>query len=318
MITLKPWDPSMKEDLIRICNGTEREFLSDRIPEPYTEQDADCWLDKVSKAEGIDGIYRAICLGDSVIGEISVERKPDVYRIDGEIGYFLLPRFRNRNIMTEAVNLIIPEAREQLGLVRITGLIYEQNVASRRVLEKNGFYLGSIQKKAAIKDGRMYDLCIYGKILDEEDEKTNYATLRAQISNLTQDVEDITANLANVSSLLYNNLQDVNWVGFYLAKGETLVLGPFMGKPARVYIPFGRGVCGKAAKTRETQVVPNVYSFHGYISCDGDTVSEIVIPLVKDDTVIGVLDIDSPFLDRFSDEDQKGLENVARLLEELF
>lgn len=318
MITLKPWEPSMKEDLIRICNGTEREFLSERIPEPYTERDADCWMDKVSKAEGIDGIYRAICVDDSIIGEISVERKPDVYRIDGEIGYFLLPRFRNKNIMTEAVSMIIPEARETLGLIRITGLVYETNVASRRVLEKNGFYLGSIQKKAAIKDGRMYDLCIYGKLLDEEDEKTNYATIRAQISELTQDVEDLTANLANISSLLYTTLKDVNWAGFYLAKGEQLILGPFMGNPARVYIPFGKGVCGTAAQTRETQVVPNVYSFPGYISCDGDTVSEIVIPLRKEDKVVGVLDIDSPFLDRFSEEDQKGLENVAELIEALF
>lgn len=318
MITLKPWEPSMKEDLIRICNGTERDFLSDRIPKPYTERDADCWLDKVSKTEGTDGIYRAICIDDSVIGEISVERKPNDYRIDGEIGYFLLPRFRNKNIMTEAVNMIIPEAREKLGLIRITGLVYEKNGASRRVLEKNGFHLGSIQKKAAIKDGKMHDLCIYGKLLEEDEEKTDYISLKQQISDLTQDVEDITANLANTASLLYGTMPNINWVGFYLTKGEQLVLGPFMGKPARVYIPFGKGVTGTAAQQKTVQVVANVDAYPGHIACDSNSVSEIVIPLIKNDEVVGVLDIDSPYLDRFSKEDQIGLESIADLLVSLF
>ncbi|MBQ8993434.1 MAG: GAF domain-containing protein [Turicibacter sp.] len=122
------------------------------------------------------------------------------------------------------------------------------------------------------------------------------------------------ANLANASALLNQFLEDINWVGFYLAKRNELVLGPFQGLPACIRIPFTKGVCGHAATTKETVIVKNVHEFPGHIACDGATNSEIVIPIVKDGQLIGVLDIDSPILNRFSEIDQKYLEEFVQII----
>lgn len=142
----------------------------------------------------------------------------------------------------------------------------------------------------------------------------NYETVLLQLQGLTDDESDLIANLSNAAALLNHFLDDINWVGFYLAKGQELVLGPFQGLPACIRIPFHKGVCGHAATTKQTVVVSNVHEFPGHIACDEATNSEIVIPLIKDDQLIGVLDIDSPVLNRFSEMDQDYLEQFVQIL----
>jgi L-methionine (R)-S-oxide reductase len=121
------------------------------------------------------------------------------------------------------------------------------------------------------------------------------------------------ANAANLSALIFGSLRDLNWAGFYFAEGEELIVGPFQGLPACVRIPFGRGVCGTAAAERSTQRVADVHAFDGHIACDVNSRSEIVVPLLQADRVIGVLDIDSPIPDRFDAADQAGFEALAAL-----
>ena len=145
---------------------------------------------------------------------------------------------------------------------------------------------------------------------------TDYPLLCRQLSALLEDVPHKIANLANASALLWNELSDLNWAGFYLTEGETLVLGPFQGKPACVEIPFGKGVCGTAAARRQTVRVENVHEFPGHIACDCASNSEIVVPIVVGGAVVGVLDIDSPLFGRFTAEDQAGLEAFAAILAE--
>ena len=136
-----------------------------------------------------------------------------------------------------------------------------------------------------------------------------------QLLALTEDVPYETANLANVSALLWQALPDINWAGFYKMEDGCLILGPFQGKPACIEIPMGRGVCGTAAAQDEIFLVPDVHQFPGHIACDGASRSEIVVPLRRDGAVFGVLDVDSPILARFTPEDQAGLEAFARALE---
>ena len=145
---------------------------------------------------------------------------------------------------------------------------------------------------------------------------TDYDLLYAQLRSLIHGVPHQTANLANASALLYEALPDLNWAGFYLLEGETLVLGPFQGKPACIEIPVGKGVCGAAVEEGRTQRVEDVHLFPGHIACDSASNAEIVVPLRAHGRVRGVLDIDSPTLRRFSAEDQAGLEKFASILEE--
>jgi GAF domain-containing protein len=145
---------------------------------------------------------------------------------------------------------------------------------------------------------------------------TDYSLLNQTLSALLCG-NHVIADLANASALLWENLEDVNWAGFYLLEGETLVLGPFQGKPACIEIPLGRGVCGTAAASGKTQLVPNVHEFEGHIACDGASNSEIVIPLFKNGQVVGVLDIDSPSFSRFDESDREGLEEFARIIEDV-
>ena len=144
---------------------------------------------------------------------------------------------------------------------------------------------------------------------------TNYTNLNSHLAALTDGVPHRIANLANASALLYETLDRINWAGFYLLEGDILILGPFQGKPACIEIPLGKGVCGTAAKFDETLVVPDVHEFPGHIACDSASNSEIVIPLKKDGAVVGVLDIDSPVFDRFSEDDKNGLVEFARIVE---
>lgn len=148
---------------------------------------------------------------------------------------------------------------------------------------------------------------------------TDYKELNARLGGLIRGVPHFIANLANASALLYETLDDVNWAGFYLLEGETLVLGPFQGRPACIEIPLGKGVCGTAAVRGETVLVEDVHKFPGHIACDSASNSEIVIPLRNGGLLVGVLDIDSPSLARFDGSDRNGLEAFAALLEqELF
>jgi GAF domain-containing protein len=140
---------------------------------------------------------------------------------------------------------------------------------------------------------------------------TDYDLLGSQLVALLGDEPDTLANSANFVALLYNALDDVNWLGIYVLRNEELVLGPFQGQPACVRIAVGTGVCGTAAQTLETQRVPDVHAFPGHIACDPVSRSELVVPLVVDDTLIGVLDIDSPSTDRFSEADQAGVEKLC-------
>ena len=142
-----------------------------------------------------------------------------------------------------------------------------------------------------------------------------YPLLREQLQSLTAGVPYPIANLANASALLAQGMTDINWVGFYLRQGETLVLGPFQGKIACIEIPFGRGVCGTAAAKDETQLVYDVHAFPGHIACDSASNSEIVIPLHKNGAVVAVLDIDSPTVGRFTEADRAGLEKLVPILE---
>jgi len=141
-----------------------------------------------------------------------------------------------------------------------------------------------------------------------------YNTLAKQLDALLTGESDRIANLSNASALLNQFLPNINWVGFYILQGEQLVLGPFQGLPACVRIPIGRGVCGTAVSKEETMVVKEVHDFPGHIACDAASQSEIVIPLKKEGEIIGVLDIDSPIVNRFSKEDQEGLELFAETL----
>ena len=143
---------------------------------------------------------------------------------------------------------------------------------------------------------------------------TDYKTLNAQLSALVKGVPHPVANLANAAALLYHTLDGLNWAGFYLLEGDTLVLGPFQGRPACIEIPVGRGVCGTAVAEGRTQLVPDVHQFPGHIACDSASNSEIVVPIRADGKIVGVLDLDSPHLGRFTEEDQAGLEELVRIL----
>ena len=140
-----------------------------------------------------------------------------------------------------------------------------------------------------------------------------YAQLAEQARGLLAGEPDRVANAANLASLVFHALPDVNWVGFYFHDGKELVVGPFQGQPACVRIALGRGVCGTAAATRQTQRVADVETFPGHIPCDSASRSELVVPLFKNDALVGVFDLDSPILDRFDADDQAGLETIAHI-----
>jgi GAF domain-containing protein len=143
-----------------------------------------------------------------------------------------------------------------------------------------------------------------------------YDQLAAQLASLLAGERDLIANAANFSALIFHALPDLNWAGFYFVKNDELVLGPFQGKPACVRIPIGQGVCGTAAQSCVTTIVRNVHEFPGHIACDSASNSEIVVPLMKEDRLLGVLDLDSPALARFDEVDAAGLNRLISILVE--
>jgi len=145
--------------------------------------------------------------------------------------------------------------------------------------------------------------------------KTNYELAAQQLAALTEGVPYEVANLANASALLWQEMPEINWVGFYKMMDGALVLGPFQGKPACIRIPVGRGVCGTAVAEDKVQLVYNVHDFPGHIACDSASNSEIVLPIHVNGAVWGVLDIDSPYIGRFTEEDREGLEKIIAVLE---
>jgi L-methionine (R)-S-oxide reductase len=155
----------------------------------------------------------------------------------------------------------------------------------------------------------MYDFKI-----EAADKPTLYRDLASALEGLVAGETDGIANMANATSLIWESLPDVNWVGFYRNIGGELVVGPFQGRPACVRIAFGSGVCGVAAETREVQLVEDVHAFPGHIACDSASNSEIVVPIIRDDELLGVLDIDSPKHGRFDAEDQAGVVRLAEIM----
>ena len=155
----------------------------------------------------------------------------------------------------------------------------------------------------------MYDFKI-----EAADKATLYADLALALEGLVAGETDAIANMANATGLIWETLPDINWVGFYRNIDDELVLGPFQGRPACIRIPFGTGVCGVAAKTREVQLVEDVHAFPGHIACDSASNSEIVVPLIRDGQLLGVLDIDSPKHGRFDSQDQAGIVRLAEIM----
>ena len=150
--------------------------------------------------------------------------------------------------------------------------------------------------------------------IDPADKATLHADLLAAARAVTDGESDAIANMANVAALIWQFLPDLNWAGFYRLVGDELVLGPFQGKAACIRIPVGRGVCGTAAATRQTQLVEDVHAFPGHIACDAASASEIVVPILLGDRLIGVLDLDSPRVARFDAADAAGLEALCRVI----
>lgn len=146
------------------------------------------------------------------------------------------------------------------------------------------------------------------------DAQTARDAVLTTVAHITHGEHDLIANCANVASVLYHSLADVNWAGFYLYDGSELVLGPFHGKPACIRIALGRGVCGTSAAERRTIIVEDVEAFPGHITCDAASRSEIVVPMLRDGRLVGVLDVDSPRIDRFSADDAKMMESIVDIL----
>jgi L-methionine (R)-S-oxide reductase len=151
------------------------------------------------------------------------------------------------------------------------------------------------------------------KRYDFRNKDADYASLAEELNSLLAGEQDFIANAANTAALLFDALPDINWAGFYFLRNGELVVGPFQGKPACVRIPLGKGVCGTAAASHKTIVVRDVHEFPGHIACDAASQSEIVVPLLRDDELLGVLDIDSPSIGRFDDADRRGIERLATL-----
>lgn len=162
-LELKKWQLTDQKHLVNIYNHVARDFLSDRLPLPYTHENGREWLERITEKEGLTGLYRAIVVDKQYVGSISIEKRTDVECKNADIGYLLLSSETSKGIMTQAVAEMCTLAFNELEIERLTGLVYEPNLASRRILEKNDFCLEGVMKQAIYKANHYYDLCIYGK-----------------------------------------------------------------------------------------------------------------------------------------------------------
>lgn len=163
-IELKKWDREDGKILKDICNKIDRRYLSNRIPNPYTDDDVEWWLSYVEKNEGVNGLFRAIVVDGVVCGNISVEKREDIYTKEGVLGDYLLTEYWGQGIMTKVTEEICKLAFEKLEIIKIMATTFDKNIGSRKVLEKNGFKLEGIREKAIYKNEIVYDECIYGKL----------------------------------------------------------------------------------------------------------------------------------------------------------
>ena len=163
-IELKHWTDDLTQDLIRICNGVDRTYLTSRLPYPYTKESADFWLNMIREQEGTKGLFRAVVLDGNAVGNITIEQHEDVYGKDAEIGYLLETAHWGKGVMTEAVRQICELAFHTLDIIRITSRVCVPNISSWRVLEKNGFQQEGLIRQGFVKDGKIYDYKILGKL----------------------------------------------------------------------------------------------------------------------------------------------------------
>ncbi len=164
-IELRKWTMEDAPDLVALCGSVDRRYLSNRLPQPYEQSDALSWISKARQIDGLEGVFRAIVVDGRIVGSVSVERRPDVFCVDGEIGYMLLPEYCGRGFASEAVGSICSIAFFELALRRISAVVFSDNAASVRVLEKNGFEHEGTMRRAALKDGRICDLLLFGRVL---------------------------------------------------------------------------------------------------------------------------------------------------------
>ena len=163
-IKLVRWSRELKDGLIRVCNNTDRTYLTGRLPNPYTAEDADSWLAMIAEHDGRDSLFRAVVADGTVVGNITIEGKKGIYCKDAELGYIFDKDFCGKGIATEATRLVLKEAFDALDIAKVSSEVFAPNIASCRVLEKNGFALEGILRKGAYKDGVLYDLRRYGKL----------------------------------------------------------------------------------------------------------------------------------------------------------
>ncbi len=168
MIILRPWNINDIKELCKLCNRVNRTFLTNGLPDPYTEENANWWINKVNEEEGKTGIYRAIVVDNEVVGNITIEKKTDVFAIDAELGYMLLDEYSGKGIMSEAIKLICRIAFKDLEIVRISARVFELNVASSKILVKNGFILEGTLRHGIFKNHQFQDLKLYGILKNNE------------------------------------------------------------------------------------------------------------------------------------------------------
>ncbi|MBR5996158.1 MAG: GNAT family N-acetyltransferase [Eubacteriaceae bacterium] len=257
---------------------------------------------------------------NKVIGSISLDKDAARRDVDcRELGYALSADYWGMGLMTEAARAVIDYGFETAGLRCISAAHFPGNDASRRVLEKCGFRKeGMLNYSYRLYNGRVLSTVQY--IMMSEDwqrikEGEDGPSLSEKLALIVDDNLWIMTNLANAAALIYDEMINVNWAGFYLWRDGLLKLGPFCGKPACTTIEMGKGVCGKAAESGKTIVVDDVHLFPGHIACDSASLSETVVPMYAGGKLIGVLDIDSPVRRRFKSEEKTELEKCAAVIE---
>jgi len=295
----------------------ETEYLS-FYPEEWTGAvcDEEEWIEGMRQSER-DLVL--ICrVGDEIAGICNLAAgKTEKTRHYGTVGISILQKFWGLGIGGELLTRQ-ERAGRALGLDYLELDYLEGNERGRRLYHRLGYRaVAHLPNAVLTRDGRYLGRIYMRKRLGEEEEAL---ALSEETAALIEGVPHPIANLANVAALIYERMWGLNWCGFYLRRGDVLVLGPFVGKPACIEIPIGKGVCGGAVAAESTLLVDDVHAFPGHIACDGDSRSEIVVPLWVGGEIVGVMDLDSPLLARFDEGDRQELERIAarvgRMLEQ--